>query len=893
MKRQVPLDSDDLRVEAPPEDLEDDRIRAVLGARLFGRRESAKVDRFELGERLGSGGMGVVYRAKDPSLQRDVALKVVRPDRRARTQRASLLHEARFAARLQHPNVVTVYEVGEHDDAVWIAMELVDGETLRAWCESPRTWRELVEVFLDAGEGLAEAHRQGLVHRDFKPENVLVETLPDGRARPRVADFGVAQPMRVADDDDGTIDAIAGTPAYMAPEQLLGDAVDTRADQFAFCVSLYEALDGRRPFQSESSTEDATAPPHGDRAPLSQPRRSWPRWLFRVLSKGLEHEPARRFDSMEALLAQLRRGLARRRRRSMVLGGALAVGVAATAMLLGAPDPCRDARASMQQVWNTSTQEGLYAWIEPNDGGFRAESAGALTTGLDRWFERWGDARESACRASQVERRQSDTLQDLRDGCLDRALLEVDGWLRGVQAVPADPNRVSEAVAHLGRLPDLQACSDVTTLRRRVPLSGGASVRADATVIRDDVARLRGATYAGAWEPEEAQALLDRAKALGFAPLEADAALLLGLGELTHGRRTEARAHLGSGYHAAIRGRADRLAAEIALLRAWADIEVQDDLSSGARWLGDAKAYVEALGSPPELHSTWLDHAGVLASFEGRHADAEALHRESLALRLSIDAESLAVAGSRMNLFVALHRQKRYADARTQLGLAREIVVARLGPHHPQVGKFDTNLAAVLSLEGKPHEALQALDHALDVKTAAFGPGHPQLTTTLVNRSNARWELADHEGALRDLRDVIAIRVAEHGRVHASLLLPMSNLALSLVELERFEEGLAEALQTEAVASALHPDDHPDVVLAKHIGAMALAGLGRFVEADTIYTELEVATEGDESRACERADILHNHAEVKIAWGEDAEPLLLAAKALNERPDGTDCGLDL
>jgi tetratricopeptide (TPR) repeat protein len=880
------LDTKALRVEAPPADLEDDRIRAVLGARLFGRRDKARVDRFELGERLGSGGMGVVYRASDPTLEREVALKVVRPDRSSAPLRESLLHEARFAARLQHPNVVAVYEVGEHDDVVWIAMELVEGVTLRAWCEAPRTWRDIVEVFIGAGEGLAEAHRRGLVHRDFKPENVLVEALADGGVRPRVADFGVAQPTRVRDDGEDAPFLAAGTPAYMAPEQLVGDRVDPRADQFAFCLALYEALEGKRPFRADQLTTRWGPPRRRSKDRVPRPNGSWPRWLYRIVVRGLEYEPSERFDSMDVLLDALRQGIAQRRRRTLAVALSGAIGAAGLFAWIGAPDPCQGARRSVERVWDASTRQGLQTWIEPEEGAFRQESATALTEGLDVWFTQWGDERESACRASQVERRQSADLRDLRDGCLDRGLLEVDGWLRSVQSSPADPLRISEALEHLGHLPDLRACSDVTTLRRQVPLSGGPNVRAEAKTLRDAVAQLRGATYAGGWEPELARAHLEQAEALGFAPLVADAAFLVGLGELTHGRREQAKAHLGSGYHAAIRGRADRLTAEIALLRAWADIEAQDDLVAGARWLEDAKAFVDALGSPPALHATWLDHAGVLASFDGRHAEAEQKHRRALALRASVVPDSLAVAASRMNLFVALHRQQRYDEARVELGLAREIVVQHLGPHHPQVGKFDTNLASLLQLDGKPQASLEALDRAFEVKRAAFGERHPQLTTTLVNRANTRFSLGDYDGGFEDLREVIAIRTAARGPTHASLLLPLGNLGVSMIEIERFSDALEVAKRMQVVASSHYADDHPDVVLAKHLRALALAGLGQHEDADVLYTQLAMLTSDDSTRACERAEILRNHA--KIKHGEEAEALRADAAALRDG-DGKAC----
>ncbi len=217
----------------------------------------ATLGRFELGRQLGVGGMGVVVEARDPRLHRMVALKRMRPDvTRSAVARARFLREAQVLARLHHPNVVTVFEVGEADDEIFIAMEVVAGDTLRDWMRTPHDWREVVDVFQAIGRGLAAAHALGLVHRDVKPANILIDR--DGT--PKIADFGVARAFHGDDDAAGPISAtsslahtltstggVMGTPAYMAPEQGRGGQVDGRADQYAFCVSLHEALTGARP----------------------------------------------------------------------------------------------------------------------------------------------------------------------------------------------------------------------------------------------------------------------------------------------------------------------------------------------------------------------------------------------------------------------------------------------------------------------------------------------------------------------------------------------------------------------------------------------------------------------------------------------------------------------
>ncbi|HWB75902.1 MAG TPA: protein kinase, partial [Nannocystaceae bacterium] len=278
------------------------------------------IGRFTVTHKLGEGGMGVVYAAHDAELDRDVAIKLLRSDSGdSSSGRARLLREARAMAKLSHPNVITVYDVGMFDQHVFIAMELVHGTSLRSWLKQrPRTWRGALECFVEAGRGLAAAHTAGLIHRDFKPDNVLVGD--DGRVR--VLDFGLAratdgEPDEVTPDGESfspadaverltLTGAVIGTPGYMAPEQWRGGIVDHRTDQFSFCIALWEALFGQRPFGGSGATAIAARVMAGDiRRPPED--RNVPAWLVRVLRRGLSVDPTQRFRSMDALLGVLSR----------------------------------------------------------------------------------------------------------------------------------------------------------------------------------------------------------------------------------------------------------------------------------------------------------------------------------------------------------------------------------------------------------------------------------------------------------------------------------------------------------------------------------------------------------------------------------------------------------
>jgi serine/threonine protein kinase/predicted Zn-dependent peptidase len=326
--------------------------RRALDARRAPEPDPAQIGRFRIGARIGAGGMGVVYAAHDDELDRDVAIKLLRTNLAAefsgQAGRERLMREAQAIARLSHPNIVHVYEVGNDGDRVFMAMELIRGETLRVYCKG-RPWREIVEVFLGAGEGLAAAHAESIIHRDFKPDNVIV----DERGRARVVDFGLArapapsgnaEPDAPATEDLGpavptpttgrrplSVDltgagTVLGTPAYMAPEQLAKADPDARTDQFAFCVSLFEMLYERRPFKGSTYTEIAHAVLTGLEVDTKSGPRRIPRAVRRVILRGLSRAAEARFATMSELLVALRRASAPTQLR--VVGYALAAAAA-------------------------------------------------------------------------------------------------------------------------------------------------------------------------------------------------------------------------------------------------------------------------------------------------------------------------------------------------------------------------------------------------------------------------------------------------------------------------------------------------------------------------------------------------------------------------------------
>jgi WD40 repeat protein/predicted Ser/Thr protein kinase len=373
--------------------LETRRQKDLIAAALFDEPVTPiKIGRFTIVRELGAGGMGVVYVAYDEQLDRRVAVKLLRGASSSSDASRRLEREAQAMARLSNPHVVTVHEVGTFEGQVFVAMEFVDGQDLRGWLKSePRTWRMIIDVFRQAGEGLAAAHDGGIVHRDFKPDNVLVGK--DGRVR--VADFGLAHAFDApADPGESELTtsqsssrlsvsltrtgAIMGTPAYMPPEQYAGRRTDARSDQFSFCVALWEGLYGRRPFKgnniaalSLSISEGRIDPPAADS--------DVPAWIAAILMRGLSPKADDRWPSMRELLDAIGRDPSARRRRLLLgfgLGGAAAALVGGLSWVT-ATELRHNAR---QRYWNGLTEQLLEierdrGLRQANDDALRARDA--------------------------------------------------------------------------------------------------------------------------------------------------------------------------------------------------------------------------------------------------------------------------------------------------------------------------------------------------------------------------------------------------------------------------------------------------------------------------------------------------------------------------------------
>jgi eukaryotic-like serine/threonine-protein kinase len=539
----------------------------------------AVIDRYVVLGTLGRGGMGVVYKAFDPELDRPIALKLVAVNgfgSDADESRARLLREAKTLAQLSHPNVVGVHDVGSHEGDVFVAMEFVAGQTLRKWLDGTRTPREILAVFRAAGAGLGAAHKLGIVHRDFKPENVMVGD--DGRVR--VLDFGLAQPgerattrpslpsIKSADSIDLTrAGAIMGTPAYMAPEQDLGDEVDGRSDQFSFCAALYEALFKQRAFAGTSYTEIATNRVAGEVRPVPSVRGVSSR-VRRALLRGLRVAPAQRHGSMDALLGEL--GAQRMRVKLAIAALALtslgAGGWATYVAMHAAPSTdelCKTSAGEVERVWTPKRRADLIKSVDAFDAH---DTAIYVADTVDHYTADWSARRTALCKLMVDGNHETnrDDLTSSRMQCLRRRLNTLDATVSVLIHAPTK-DIVSRAKMLIDDLDPLAECDGTDT----TPIVNEGARERWRPLIKDLV-EAHSALGNGKFDDAErlANEIIKRAEEMGEPEPRAAALLILGQTYARNGGPAErAKAKLLEGVRAGTIAHEDGMVAD-----AWLEI---------------------------------------------------------------------------------------------------------------------------------------------------------------------------------------------------------------------------------------------------------------------------------------------------------------------------------
>ncbi len=755
-----------------------DRSDAPLLAR------GAPIGRYLVLGLVGRGAMGDVYAAYDPELDRKVAVKLLHVSGSVGPelveQKARLLREAQAIARLSHPNVVVVHDVGSFEEQVFVAMEFVDGHTVAYWQNAARrSWREVLDVFIAAGRGLSAAHAAQLVHRDFKGENVMITS----SGQVRVMDFGLARhaadrsggdPILISSEititDLGTtvalpkqqavvvgealagsgppdvpadskiraaaLDAnltqtglLVGTPAYMAPEQFRGQIADARSDQFSFCVALYEALYGERPFSGKTLADLADNVLRGRLRPVPATKRV-PGWLKRALLRGMANNPDERWPSMDALLATLARHP--RARGWWYVAATVAITSSVVAIMALAPvarprPTCQVGEDRFAGVWErpgtrSGRREAISQSIQDSGKPRAKETFDSVARLFDGYVARWSGMYRDACEATNVRGEQSNEVLDLRMTCLR------DRWneLRALSDVLVEGHAVvvTNAVAAATALTPIERCADVTSANASVAPPADAATREKVDALRDRLVAIKALHDAGRYNRalDSARQVVAEARQVGYRPLIAEALNRLVLLQVDMHHPQDADESAEEALWIAEASHHDELVIELAAVEIYVAGYIEHDMTRARRWINQAQVFLERIGGHDLLRAWVLNNIGVVL-------DANEDHE-----------------GAATQFFQALRIKERV-----------------LGKDHPDVALTLANLADTLRALGRFGEALDDINRGIDILERTLGPSYPQLVLQLVNRAEILNQLGRFKEGQHDAERAIAIQEVEAG----------------------------------------------------------------------------------------------------------------------------------
>ncbi len=752
------------------------------------------LDRYVILSCLGSGGMGVVYAAYDPDLDRKVAIKLLRPGRfgAAGSAQASrqIQREAKALARLSHPHVVAVYDTGLLGRQIFLVMELVVGQTLRDWSlAESRTWRQTLASYLQAGRGLAAAHAAGLVHRDFKPSNAMLGQ--DGRVR--VLDFGLARPQMGESDhatsaEQKTHEPVLGSPPYIAPEQLAGGSADARSDQYSFCRALFEALYGSLPDRVEGAGQRA-----GGRIPSR---------LRQVMQRGLAHRPEDRHPSMESLLRALQQDPAKRRWRwaglAALLAAGLAFGLSWRSLATRQARLCSGAEQHLIGVWDPAVRGAMQRAFSASGAPFADAAWHQARGALDIYAGGWLEMHIDACRATHLRGEQSTSLLDLRMACLDdrrRGLAAITELL--ADAAETEVGKAAEIIAGLR---SLAGCADIRRLTSIVELPEDPTTVDRVAAVRDTLARARALQLAGRYGDglALARSVTPTSRSIDYAPLTAEAQLGLGRLELLQGDREAAESLLVRAWKNAEIGRHREVKIESILLMAWI-AAAQERSAEGLRLLEIADGAIRGIGEPPDLRNRWIHNAAVVYQAAGDLPRAAALAARAVdGARALLGDENVEVARFWIVYGSVLLRQGRTEEARHQLLEAERIRRRALGDDHPLVSQIDQALGRIALEEGLFDDAEDRLRRALPTLAAKHGETSSHIATVLHDLGYIDLQRGRYASALEKHHRALDLRRRQGDASGSARSLNL--IGLTLARMGRHRE--AEATLGEALATA-------------------------------------------------------------------------------------------
>ncbi len=761
---------------------------------------------------LGEGGMGRVFAGYDAQLRRAVAIKAIRSGAAGR-----LRDEARAMARLHHPNVVDVFDVVLADATVYVVMEQVHGQDLRHWLGSGRpTSDEVITAFVAAGRGLAAAHARGLVHRDFKPANVL--RAHDGTIK--VVDFGLAivedelAATRSALRDTATI---LGTPKYMAPEQFTTAIADARADQYAFCVALYQALWGRFPFDGElpetiygAKRRDRVRPP---------PAEASSGWVWPLMRRGMLADRDARWPSMESLLTALESaGHARRvRRRGIFAVAALSVGAVAAVSWRPTPVEIDGCRAMRQRLADVDV-----AILEPRF------SAAGLDDSVVGWRAALGElAQEQRDLGAELDAACAVDVQ-WRRACVGRrvdAVVTAHGMLR--DGAPGTLGNASGVVRVIASAP---RCGDTPEAVVLAPAIAGELDRIRLLEASGDYA-----TAVAAAEALAAQALA--AQDPGDAAARAAIALRVGSLRERLGDAAAAESQWREAYFHASAAGAQRLVGEAAVELVFLYGLRHGDLIQAREWARNAEIAIARAELGDRMRAQLARHMGTALRAAGETEAALSQHQRAVELAEGLDvADEDLRAMAYEDLGTTWSSLGRYAEALAMLDAAARITGGLLPARHPDRTIIALNLGIVSKNAERFAEAQHHLSAARTLAAAVLPPSHPRHGGIAIALAEVRRRAGDLDGAESLVREALALHVAD--RSAAATPPVVIQLAQAEIELARGRPDAALAV----VDETRHELPPSASAMFEFVHAAALAATGEHVEADAAFARARAAS---------------------------------------------------
>jgi tetratricopeptide (TPR) repeat protein/predicted Ser/Thr protein kinase len=780
-----------------------------------------RIDRYVVVETIGQGGMGRVLRAYDPKLRREVAVKLLHRTTDA-TARARIAREAQAMARLSHPNIVAVFDVEVFEGQPFIVMEYVEGQTLAHWLAEPRGADEILAAFVDVAQGLSAAHEAGIVHRDVKPLNLL----RDAAGRVRVTDFGIArsadeamnttsEPSARGHDDVGLtqLGTVIGTPPYMAPEQHEGRAADARSDQYAFCVALWEALTGARPFEGGDLAELVEAKRSMRLTSATDSQLSPP--LRAALRRGLDPDPTRRHASMPALLAALLRARDHGRRRRWYAATGIAIAVAGGAWGLVHWDrardraACEDEGAAIAEVWNDDTRANLHATLVASGLEYAEATAQRVTPWFDDHAQQWRSAATDACVAATIDGTWDLDVYQAARWCLDDRREELAAVL--ARLLRGGNSAVEVAVRAASALTRVEPCSDGDALRR-LP-TPPVDRREEVAQARRELAGVRALIVAGSYvdAAEAGRVASEHAVALGWPPLVAVARMRFGVALAKTARHEEAERELEEAYFTAVAADAKEAAFDAATeLTCLVGEHLVGRVDQGYRWSRQAEALLTTVPDPGGLRRATL--YGCRATVEvmaGQYEAAVRLQQQALELVERFHGPDHPLVAVHLGGIAGVHYRLGAFDRATAMyQRALAIRVTSLGEHHPLTASSASNLGNMHFAAGDYEAARVEYLAAYEIHRRARGEQSMPVANALTNLGNVEWLTGAYEGAKVYYSRALAIFEAIHGPDHSAVAAALHNLAA--VEAESGDFDTARALGTRALAilEASYGPDH-------------------------------------------------------------------------------------